>query len=72
MDARGGQKQQSVDSIYVLAMFVGQIGISVRKADALWPGIWFRCAAHFKTRFFPKESPMKIDIFWHIFSAKLL
>jgi len=51
-----------------LAMFVGQIGISVRKPDAFWPGIWFRCAAHFKTTFFPKESPMKIDIS-AIFSA---
>src|SRR6266404_7710046 len=55
MDAPRGQDNSLLTAYTWLAMFVGQIGISVRKADAFRPGIWFRCAAHFKTRFFRKR-----------------
>jgi hypothetical protein len=55
MDASDGQGNSLLTAYTWLAMFIGQIGIYVRKADAFRLGILFRCAAQRKTRFHERE-----------------
>jgi hypothetical protein len=55
-DASNDQGNSLLTAYTWLAMFIGQIGIYVRKAGAFRLGIFFRWAAHLKTRIHERES----------------
>jgi hypothetical protein len=71
MDAPSGPGNSQLTAYAWLAMFIGQIGIYVRKAAAFRAGILFRCATHFKARFQESESDEDRYLLPY-FSAKLL